>query len=113
MKTTTHSPARTMAPDRKPVGTCEVCGAIGYFRRNFTDPDSGERVRGMVMCKAHSEKVTRYGHPYFDPGWLTEKQRAEIRKLYAGGSHSYRELAERFEVATMTIYRIVNGREET
>ena len=93
-------------PDRKPIGTCEICGAVGYYRRNYVDPDSGKRHEGIGMCKRDSDSVTRNGFP--GGIRLTAEDRQEIFDRREAGE-AVNDLAEAYGVSRQTIWRILKG----
>lgn len=102
-----------MTPDRKPIGSCAICFeqtgdlVLAYYRRNFDHPKTGKRMEGVQMCKRHSNKVTRYADPYFEPRRVPQDEREEAVRRYLAGGTTLRELGAEYGVDFSTVRKWV------
>lgn len=104
-----------MPSDRPSIGSCDICKELrgeiraAYFRRNFVDPRTGARRHAVQMCRGHSNKVSRYGHPYFKASRviLSPGQKAEIARRYAREQVTQAQLAQAYGVRRETIARVI------
>jgi hypothetical protein len=75
------------------------CHNLGCFRPDHLEIGTmGDNVRDMITAGRHDE------------GNLTMQDALEIRRRYAAGGKSYRELALRYRVSLGMISHIIRGR---